>query len=56
MSARWVDHDTLEIPATALGDDGLIGDGMTEIHPDDSRWQAWADWLESHGDARPVVA
>ena len=53
--AHWVNHDAIMIPFTALGDEGLIGDGLMEIHPDSGQWTPWADWLEASGMSRPAL-
>lgn len=50
---RWIDHDTIEAPATAHGADGVIGDGALPITDDDPRFSEWADWLAATGKPRP---
>lgn len=33
-----IDEDTIEFVEAVAGDDGLIGDTVTRIGPDDPRW------------------
>jgi len=53
MMGRWISRDEIEVPATAEADDGMIGDGLQTIGPDDPRWDLWAEWLERSGEKRP---
>jgi len=52
MTSRWINRNTIEIPATAQSE-GTIGDGMIRIDPDDPRWEVWSTWLIQQGHKRP---
>lgn len=53
---QWVDANTILIPATARGEDGLIGDGAYEITAEDPAFERWAQWLVVDGHPRPKPA
>jgi len=49
---RWVDHDHIEIPATAESE-GVIGDGVHVIDEKDARFAVWSRWMVNKGMERP---
>ena len=53
FGGRWIDHDTIDMPQTAVGPGEVTGIGSFPIGPDDPRFKVWADWLESTGHPRP---
>lgn len=50
---RWVDHNTIQVPATARADDGTIGDGSLFIKEGDKDFVEWEEWLSVKGAKRP---
>jgi len=52
MNARRLPNGNLLIPRRAEGPDGLIGEGMDEIGPDDPEY---ADWLAYLTRKKPAV-
>ncbi len=46
MRAFTLDNGNLLIPKRAEGGEGLIGDGMVEVGPDDPEVEAWLLWTE----------
>lgn len=51
---RWVDSDTIMVPATVQDDESdTIGDGAREITSGDPAFQQWAQWLAEIGQPRP---
>lgn len=49
MFAKTLPNGNLLIPVRLEGDDGLIGEGMEEITPEDERFEEWKDWTEDNG-------
>lgn len=48
MLARRLPNGNLLVPRTATGPDGIEGDAMVEISPNDPAWtEAYADWERS---------
>ena len=47
MNATRNPDGTITIPRRAEGEDGLIGDGMATIGPDDPEYAAWDEWLKT---------
>lgn len=41
MQAKILPNGHLQIPVPAYGPDGLTGDGLEEITPDDPRFAKW---------------
>jgi hypothetical protein len=52
MQARWIDHDHIEVPATAQTGD-VIGDGMITIDQNHQDFIAWEEWLSDQDQPRP---
>lgn len=50
---RWIDENTILVPATARSGDDVIGDGTLEITSDDPAFGKWAEWLELDDQPRP---
>lgn len=47
MRSYWLDHDHLEVPAVATGEDDdqqITGDGMVSVTEDDPRFELWRPW------------
>lgn len=42
---RRLPDGRIEIPARAESEDGIIGDGILAIGPDDERYGVWDDYL-----------
>lgn len=53
IEPRWIDRDTIEVPAVALAP-GIIGDGADLVKVGDPAWGVWASWLIRKGKDRPA--
>lgn len=55
MNAYRLPDDRLLIPRRAEGPDGLIGDGMVEIGPDDPEYEAWLPFAVEPGEDSDAI-
>jgi hypothetical protein len=53
MRAYKLTNGHLQIPRSAEGPDGLIGDGMIEIGPEDPEYQKWLPYAEEKVSPKP---
>lgn len=47
MQPERLPDGRLRVPRRAEADDGMIGDGMVDIGPDDPDWDVWDRYAKS---------
>ncbi len=53
MTVKKLDNGNLLVPRRAEGEDGMLGDSMVEIGPDDSEYAAWITWITANPESKP---